>query len=447
MNSIRRVARGAARTGSDVLLWACATAGVLCTVLAVLGVVAGFGVILFRTGSMSPAIPAGSAALVREIPASEIRVGDVVTVERAGLLPITHRVVRVGTPDAGPPEARTLTLRGDANATEDPSPYQVTSVRRVVVAVPGVARAVATLGDPRVLGPLAVAVSALVMALLWPRRGERRTPEALQATIAPSRAGRPRRATARSAGSVALATVLLALGGIAGTPTSSVAAVVPAATPDSTADPRLMVDSVLDADSPLMTPGEVRDWLLTISTAGLEHGRVQRELLLTGADGLPVTVQVAVCGSGAGGTDCADPAAVGGPVRPSAAGHVIALPEQDALTIERVRVQVTLDADATSAAAGLRSSLSFTARGEGVAVTVQPPTDDSANGADTGGANGAGPVDKTGDAGDASTPPSTSGVLATTGARLWPLLLVGCTLLAAGIVNVIARGRREEDDR
>ncbi len=459
MSSIRRLARGTVRTGGDVLLWACAVGGVLCTVLAVLGVFAGFGVILFRTGSMAPAIPAGSAALVREIPASEIRVGDVVTVDRAGLLPVTHRVVRVASADTGLPEARTLTLRGDANAADDPAPYTVTSVRRVVAAVPGIARAVATLGDPRVLGPIAIAVSALITGLLWPRRGERRDPGAAPTAptvptaqaapttpVEPATAAR-RHAVARSTGGLAVAAVLLGLGGIVGTPTSAVAAPVP--TTAGTDDPRLVVDSTLGTGSRLLAPGEVADWLLTISTEGLEHGRVQRELLLTGADGLPVTVQVAVCGSYVGRTDCADPVAVGGPVRPGTVEQVVALPEQDALTVERVRVQVALDADATAAVAGLRSSLAFTAYGEGVAVIVQPPADDDQGAGDgtTGGATADGASGTLPDEGDASTAPPASAALATTGARLWPLLLVGSALLTVGIANVVARGRREEDDR
>src|SRR5699024_11365969 len=64
-----------------------ALGGALCLVLAVLAVVFDIGLIMFRTGSMSPTIPAGSVAVVRQIDAEQIEVGDVVTVDRPGALP------------------------------------------------------------------------------------------------------------------------------------------------------------------------------------------------------------------------------------------------------------------------------------------------------------------------------------------------------------------------
>src|SRR3954454_7756091 len=76
----------------DVLLWIAAVAGVICIVLVILAFTANITLIMFRTGSMTPAIPAGSVAVVQRIPASEIEVGDVVTVDRDGQLPVTHRV-------------------------------------------------------------------------------------------------------------------------------------------------------------------------------------------------------------------------------------------------------------------------------------------------------------------------------------------------------------------
>ncbi len=91
--------RGAARAGRlvrDILLAAAAVGGAACLVFALLAFTGGYSLMMFKTGSMSPTIPAGSVALVQRIPASEIVVGDVVTVDRAGTLPITHRVTSVG---------------------------------------------------------------------------------------------------------------------------------------------------------------------------------------------------------------------------------------------------------------------------------------------------------------------------------------------------------------
>ena len=160
----------------DLLLWTTASAGVLFAVLAVLSSLLGCRVMLFATGSMSPTIPAGSAALVVPVPAAEVRTGDVVTIERGqGRLPVTHRVVSVSTADS--PDKRLLTLRGDANAENDPSPYEVSEVDRVVVSVPAAASTISWLGRPVVLAPLGIAAAGFVVWGLWPRgrdTGDRR---------------------------------------------------------------------------------------------------------------------------------------------------------------------------------------------------------------------------------------------------------------------------------
>lgn len=164
----------------EALLWLAALGGVTCLLLAVLGQVAGFGIVLFRTGSMSPAIPAGSAALVRQVDAAALRVGDVVTVDRDGTLPVTHRVVAVATPaGAVSPDVRELTLQGDANDEPDPTPYRVEHARRVLASVPGIAPTVARLSSPSVLAPVTVVAAWLVAWALWPRsrRTARNGPE------------------------------------------------------------------------------------------------------------------------------------------------------------------------------------------------------------------------------------------------------------------------------
>ncbi|MCI1019287.1 signal peptidase I [Microbacterium sp. C5A9] len=163
----RRRRRGVGRALADVALWIAAVAGVACMVLVILALTANITLIMFRTGSMSPTIPAGSVAVVQRVPASDIRVGDVVTVDRAGDLPVTHRVTSVA---AGADEAeRIITMRGDANADDDPFPYPVSSVRVVLFSVPGIATVIAGLGDPLVLGGLTVGATVLVVWAFWPR--------------------------------------------------------------------------------------------------------------------------------------------------------------------------------------------------------------------------------------------------------------------------------------
>ena len=92
-----RRARPTKRSGAwrlaDAALTLAAIGGVLCIAAVVAATFFDITLIMFKTGSMSPTIPAGSVAVVREIPASEAAVGDVVTVDRTDLLPITHRKI------------------------------------------------------------------------------------------------------------------------------------------------------------------------------------------------------------------------------------------------------------------------------------------------------------------------------------------------------------------
>lgn len=159
----RRIGGGA----GQVLLTAAAIVGLLCILAVPLALWFGISFTMFSTGSMAPTIPAGSVAVVREVPASDVAVGDVVTVQRPGEMPVTHRVREVS---AGPDEARTLVLRGDANEFDDVEPYQVTTVGLVLFSVPGIAPAVASLSNPIVLGGLTVAAAGLVLWAFWPRR-------------------------------------------------------------------------------------------------------------------------------------------------------------------------------------------------------------------------------------------------------------------------------------
>lgn len=168
-SGIRRPRPHLGRILGDLLLWIAAAGGVICIVLVILAFTANITLMMFRTGSMSPTIPAGAVAVVQEIPASEIAVGDVVTVDRDPDLPVTHRVTSVA---PGPTESdRMITMRGDANAQDDPLPYTVESVRIVRFAIPGVAHVVVALGNPFVLGGITVAAALLVVWAFWPRGG------------------------------------------------------------------------------------------------------------------------------------------------------------------------------------------------------------------------------------------------------------------------------------
>lgn len=170
--SARAAGRTAASVVRSVLLNLAAIAGGICIVLVILAFAFHITLIMFRTGSMSPSIPTGSVAVVHRIPASEAKVGQIVTVDRQGELPVTHRIV---TTTPGPNGTTTLTLKGDANSAPDPVSYQVTTVRKVLASAPGLAYFIVWLDSPLVIGGLTLAVAALVTWVLWPRQRRSQT--------------------------------------------------------------------------------------------------------------------------------------------------------------------------------------------------------------------------------------------------------------------------------
>lgn len=172
MNAMSTAAR-VGRILREVLLTLAAVGGVICILLTVLAFTGGFSLIMFKTGSMSPTIPAGSVALVQKVPASDIGVDDVVTVERPAALPVTHRVTSVA--DGSTPSERIITMRGDANGAEDPAPYTIEDARIVRGSVPHLAHVIIWFGNPIVLGALTIGAAGLVTWAFWPKDPKRRT--------------------------------------------------------------------------------------------------------------------------------------------------------------------------------------------------------------------------------------------------------------------------------
>jgi signal peptidase len=159
-------------TGMAVL----ALAGVVCLGWLVLSSVLGLSLVTFATGSMAPTIPTGSVAVVREVPASELKVGDVATLERAGMgLPVTHRVTTVE-PSPTKPDITIVSMQGDANPIPDVFPYHVSTAKVVLGSLPDAAIVIRTLTNPLALGGLALGISILVIWAFWPR-GVRTRPE------------------------------------------------------------------------------------------------------------------------------------------------------------------------------------------------------------------------------------------------------------------------------
>lgn len=169
----------------DVILWTLGGLGLLSLLAAVAAHLFGFSIVLFSTGSMTPTIPAGSAALVRLLPAADLRVGDITTVERQNLLPITHRITSIE-PIEGSPSARVITMRGDANDQDDPEPYVITNARLVMASVPGVAELFTGMRNPLLMLVLTLLVGGLVTWAFWPRQTRKASLVAAAALVAGS---------------------------------------------------------------------------------------------------------------------------------------------------------------------------------------------------------------------------------------------------------------------
>ncbi|MFT4083268.1 MAG: signal peptidase I [Nocardioides sp.] len=149
-----------ARQVGGVLLTLAAVVGALCLLAVLAGVVAGVQPLVFRSGSMSPAITAGSLGVTRQVPVADLEVGDVVTVHEGGVR-VTHRIVDL-TRDG---DRATLRLRGDANNADDARPVVVTGhADRIWFSLPGLGTAIAWFS--RAPGVFVLAGYAVLLLLL-----------------------------------------------------------------------------------------------------------------------------------------------------------------------------------------------------------------------------------------------------------------------------------------
>ncbi|WP_188805782.1 signal peptidase I [Citricoccus zhacaiensis] len=161
-----RMRRGLTSTGLVVL----GLAGLLVVAWYVVSFLTGARIVVFMTGSMSPELPTGSAAISVPVAATELEIGDVVTLQRDdATLPVTHRITRI---EQGPPGAgdgvRSLTLQGDDNPVPDQFPYVVDAAHRMVVGAPHVGAVLEDLRSPWVIMGLTAVVAALVFSVFWP---------------------------------------------------------------------------------------------------------------------------------------------------------------------------------------------------------------------------------------------------------------------------------------
>jgi signal peptidase len=286
------LARRAGRILREALLTVAALGGAACIVLVVLAFTGGYSLVMFKTGSMSPTIPAGSVALVQQIPASEIAVGDVVTVERSDALPITHRVTTIA--DGASDDQKVITMRGDANETEDPLPYTIDEVRIVRGSVPHLAHVIVWFGNPIVLGGITIFAAILVTWAFWPREPRVRTLHGTrvgaphgEATTGDQDPAPPQ--TRREGRSASLLTVGILLG--------AAAAAGLTAAPSEASTSILTMTSDLDGSGPhRLDASEPFPWHVDIdATAAPSDGDLAVDLSGTGDPGFMISVEVRAC--------------------------------------------------------------------------------------------------------------------------------------------------------
>ncbi|MDR1213274.1 MAG: signal peptidase I [Propionibacteriaceae bacterium] len=92
------------------------------------------------SGSMEPTLPVGSVVFAREVEASALKVGDIVSVPQSpGGDIVTHRILTIEPAADG---QVTLQLQGDANKLPDAGTHTVASAYRYVVQLPQVGKAI-----------------------------------------------------------------------------------------------------------------------------------------------------------------------------------------------------------------------------------------------------------------------------------------------------------------
>lgn len=147
-----------------------AVLGLLCVLAALGAVFFGLSPVIFRSGSMAPAIDTGALAISQSVPVQQVGSGDIVSVQNSEGVRVTHRVVAV---QALNDTESLLTLKGDANPQPDIQSYQVSRVDRVLFSVAGVGYLVAWLQSPWVIFLGGLLVGVLLTLAFRPGRRKR----------------------------------------------------------------------------------------------------------------------------------------------------------------------------------------------------------------------------------------------------------------------------------
>ncbi len=144
MTAPKPVSHQAGRRAVEILLWFGAGLGTLSLLAALAAVTFGIVPLVFTSGSMSPEVPTGSLGLARTVAASELHIGDVVSVTAANDTRVTHRVVATEQQS----DVVALTLKGDTNPGPDQETYTVKEADRVFFTAPYLGRIITVLTSP-----------------------------------------------------------------------------------------------------------------------------------------------------------------------------------------------------------------------------------------------------------------------------------------------------------
>ncbi|TFI45841.1 signal peptidase I [Rhodococcus sp. 1R11] len=165
--------RGLGGTIREAALTTGALLGLICVTAAVAALVFGVTPLVFRSGSMAPAMNTGSLALAQTVPAVDIAIGDVISVVRTDGTNITHRVADIVDVNGNTVE---LVLKGDANSIADSDTYIITEADRIFVNVPYAGYFVTWLSTPyaSVIGAI---LSGSLMLIAWRPSGKANPPK------------------------------------------------------------------------------------------------------------------------------------------------------------------------------------------------------------------------------------------------------------------------------
>lgn len=219
----------------EAALWFGAAIGTVCLLVAVCAVGFGLTPLVFRSGSMAPGIPTGSLAIGVSTPASDLTVGDIVSVLWDETR-VTHRIVSI---EALGGQTYRLQTKGDANDMTDARPSVVTRADRVVWSAPGMGFLVEAASKPHTVFVVGVFVGVLLI-LAFRRAGTAPDPQPTsprtrlgEADAAPRHAaGRAHHGSGRAGvtGVATVAALAVATSLVANAPTGTLAAFVDSST-------------------------------------------------------------------------------------------------------------------------------------------------------------------------------------------------------------------------